>query len=59
MTDQERKNCLYAFRWFDEHCAIGSYKQRWNTCHGIYTAFLAGLGYAGNADWDWRGEKSA
>lgn len=51
MTDEERENCLYAFQWADEHSMIGSYKQRWNTCHAIYTAFLAGLGYTRGANW--------
>jgi hypothetical protein len=51
MTEDERENCLYALEWANNHSLFGNYPQRWNILHGVYTAFLAGLGYTHDPNW--------
>ena len=54
MTYEELTKCLQLFLWGNLRAAIkGSYKQRFEICHAIYSAYLAGIGYDGP---NWRNQ---
>ena len=57
MTESEKIRCLDAFHDIRaDHAIRGDYKTRFDICHAIYSAFLAGIGYDGPS---WREKESA
>ena len=56
MTEEEKQKCMDLFlnSVHAEKAITGNYKQRFETMHAIYNAYLIGIGYDGS-DCDWRG----
>ena len=52
LDEEEKENCINAFLNAERRGQIfGSFNARWNICHAIYSAFLAGCGYIGQINW--------
>ena len=58
LTDSERESCLDSFNFVkSQNILKGTFNQRWMILHGIYHAFLNGVGYPSVSGWyDWRKE---
>ena len=51
MTDEEKRNFHVCVNNLPVNAITGTYNNRWHIINAIYTAYLAGLGYLGGADW--------
>ena len=51
MTDEEKRNFHVCVNNLPANAITGTYNNHWHIINAIYTAYLAGLGYLGGADW--------
>ena len=53
MTGKEQSDCILMFKLYTSRNAVkGTYEQRWEVLHGLYSSFLCALGYYDNcANW--------